>query len=381
MSVIRLINVHQYLITLFFLTLDTFLHTGGIEKFNRCFLLALQQIADESGVYVRAGAMYDTDCDERYFPKKHYKAWKGNRWLCVLQSVIEARKHNVLILGHINLALIGILAKKINPGIRIIQIVHGIDIWQTQTKRKKQILELADEIWAVSEYTRRTMLHNNPFIEPGKLRLFHNTLDPYFRLPTNFEKPVYLCERYGFDKNTKVVLTVTRLASTEKFKGYDAIIALMRELNASLDQPVHYLLCGKTDDSELERINAVSKKHDASDFVTLPSYIKDEELTDHYLLADTFIMPSKKEGFGIVFIEAMACGCKVIAGNKDGSTEALQHGRLGTLVDPDNPAEIRAALQQALADEHHQAEQMQKQVLDTFGFPIFKNRLKEYLGL
>lgn len=343
--------------------------------------MALRQITDESGMYMRTGAMYDSDCDERYISQKHYKAWKGNRWLCVLQSVIEARKHKVLILGHINLALIGILAKKINPEIRIIQIVHGIDIWQPQTKRKKQILELADEIWAVSEYTRSTMLHNNPYIDSRKLRLFPNTLDPYFRLPSNFEKPVYLRERYGLDNNTKVVLTVTRLASTEKFKGYDAIIALMKELNTSLAHPVHYLLCGKTDDSELQRINAVIKKHDATDFVTLSGYIKDEELTDHYLLADTFIMPSKKEGFGIVFIEAMACGCKVIAGNKDGSTEALQHGRLGTLIDPDNPAEIRTALQQALADEHHQAEQMQKQVLETFGFPIFKNRLKEYLRL
>ena len=55
-------------------------------------------------------------------------------------------------------------------------------------------------------------------------------------------------------------------------------------------------------------------------------------------------MPSKGEGFGIVFLEALSCGKPVLAGNKDGSVDALLNGKLGTLVDPDDPAEIAEAL-------------------------------------
>ena len=61
-----------------------------------------------------------------------------------------------------------------------------------------------------------------------------------------------------------------------------------------------------------------------------------QELLDYYRLADVFVMPSTGEGFGIVFLEASATGLPVIAGNRDGSVDALAEGRIGTLVDPDD---------------------------------------------
>ncbi len=78
--------------------------------------------------------------------------------------------------------------------------------------------------------------------------------------------------------------------------------------------------------------------------MTLAGYIPEEELNDHYNLCDVFAMPSKGEGFGIVFLEAMACGKPVLAGNKDGSVDALLGGKLGALVDPDDVAQIAETL-------------------------------------
>ena len=52
----------------------------------------------------------------------------------------------------------------------------------------------------------------------------------------------------------------------------------------------------------------------------------DEELVDHYNLSNVFLMPSYGEGFGIVFLEALSCGIPVIAGNTDGSKDALMNG-------------------------------------------------------
>jgi glycosyltransferase involved in cell wall biosynthesis len=69
-----------------------------------------------------------------------------------------------------------------------------------------------------------------------------------------------------------------------------------------------------------------------------------EEPADHYRLCDVFAMPSTGEGFGIVFLEAMACGKPVIGGTRDSAVDALRHGELGVLVDPEDPAQLRDAL-------------------------------------
>jgi glycosyltransferase involved in cell wall biosynthesis len=75
-----------------------------------------------------------------------------------------------------------------------------------------------------------------------------------------------------------------------------------------------------------------------------------EELPEYFRLADVFVMPSALEGFGIVFLEAMATGVRVIGGSQDGSRDALCDGALGTLVDPDNGEELASAILAALDD-------------------------------
>jgi glycosyltransferase involved in cell wall biosynthesis len=74
--------------------------------------------------------------------------------------------------------------------------------------------------------------------------------------------------------------------------------------------------------------------------VSFAGFVAPDELVDHYRLADVFAMPSTGEGFGVVFLEAMACGTPVLGGNRDGSVDALDGGRLGLLVEPMNVAAI-----------------------------------------
>ncbi len=86
-------------------------------------------------------------------------------------------------------------------------------------------------------------------------------------------------------------------------------------------------------------------------------------------------MPGRGEGFGFVFLEAMACGIPVIASELDGSREAVLDGKLGQVVNPDDPE----ALQRAILSALEQPKQI-PEGLDYFSFPNFNKRLSRILS-
>ena len=104
----------------------------------------------------------------------------------------------------------------------------------------------------------------------------------------------------------------------------------------------------------------------------------DEELAAHFSLADVYIMPSEKEGFGIVFIEAMYYNKPVIAGNKDGSTDALLNGKLGLLVNPESLEEVSAAIMKMM-EHKEQYLPDRKLLMENFSYPVYKEKWREVL--
>lgn len=84
-------------------------------------------------------------------------------------------------------------------------------------------------------------------------------------------------------------------------------------------------------------------------FVRFIGRASDEDVLALYNSASAFVMPSTKEGFGIVFAEAAATGLPVIGGNKDGSVDALADGQIGRAIDPARQEQIVTALNDALA--------------------------------
>ncbi|CAN5373771.1 hypothetical protein BH09BAC3_BH09BAC3_12990 [soil metagenome] len=362
-----------------FLYLKAFSLTGGIEKFNRSFLKALADLEEEKFIKATAISAYDTSVDEKYFPSSQFKGYNGNKLLFTLNCLVEAYKYDTVIISHINLALVGYLMKKMNPSLKLALIAHGIEIWPRQSGVKRKILDQASLILAVSQFTKNKIVELNKGIAADKISVFPNTMDPYVDLPTDFSKPEYLIDRYNLRKESIVLLTITRLSSSEKYKGYDDLIEAMPEL-LKLERNFQYLICGKADDLEKKRIEDLIDKVGVKDSVRLIGFVAESELRDHYLLADIFIMKSKMEGFGIVFIEALANGRKVIAGNKDGSVDALMNGELGWLIDPDSEQELIQAVKEALTSKHNPVH-VQEKVMKAFGFPSYKLRLRNFLNV
>lgn len=335
---------------------------------------ALQHISGEQNYTFKAVSVYDNDHDSRYIDEENYKGFNGNRVCFTVKTLFSFFKYDVVILGHLNLASVGVLIKVLRPKTRIILIAHGIEVWDKQPFMKDRLLKQADVILAVSNFTKSKILEHND-IAPDKIKIFPNTIDPYFKLPNAKEKPNYLLERYGLSKDTKIILTITRINRHEVYKGYDLVIQILPDI-VKLFPDVKYLLCGKYGPFEESRLKQLVEKYKLEDNFILTNFIKEEELTDHYILADVFILPSKNEGFGIVFIEALICGLTVIAGNKDGSVDALLNGKAGKLINPENSEELSKAIIDLL---NNPSVDNRKIVLENFSFDQFKKRLRTVL--
>lgn len=361
-----------------FLYLSAFSNIGGIQKFNQSFLKALHELSIDGLIDAEAISSHDNKTNEKYFSSFRFSGFAGNKFLFSIKAIAKAIRCNTIIVGHINLAAIACVVKRIFPQKKIVLIVHGIDVWHELKGFQKELILSADIILAVSDFTKQKLLEFNSGIKAEKIKIFHNTIDPWFELPQQFDKPDYLLQRYQLNPQQKIILTITRLADSEKYKGYDTIIEILVDL-VSKDKNIIYLIAGKADASEKKRVEHLIAKHQMQDYVRLLGYIDDKELNDHYLLSDVFVMPSKKEGFGIVFIEAMACGRKVIAGNQDGSAEALMNGALGVLVNPNDTTQIQKAIVDSLVNREIDPAMLQKKVKQHFGFEVYKENLKNIL--
>lgn len=357
-----------------FLILSAFKFTGGLEKFNRAFMKALSDISSEQKFELFVKSSHDELPDERYISKDNFEGFGGNKIKFALSCLSEAKKIELAFIGHINLAPVAIFLKFLNPKIKLYVNGHGIEIWSKQLFFKKLLLKFADKILAVSNFTKKQIVTNNK-IDENKILVFHNTLDPYFKIPQKFEKPKYLLKRYGIDEKTKIILSIARITQYEGYKGYDKVLDSLPSVINEIPN-VKYILCGKYTDVEEKRLMDKAKHLGVEQNFKLTGFIKEEELADHYLLADVFILPSKKEGFGIVFIEAAACGASVIAGNQDGSVDALINGKLGKLINPANENEISETIIEILNNPLSNKSNL---VNDYFGFDKFKEKLRAIL--
>jgi len=365
--------------TTLFLTLRVFSATGGIEKVCRVAGKAMHELAVEQPPKKMAiCSLYDVQADINtdYFPAAIFTGFGKSRFnffQCVVKKGFGSER---IILSHVNLLLIGYIIKLLSPKTKLVLMAHGIEVWQRFTWWKRMALLKCDLIIAVSQFTRQKLIGENGLPE-NKITVLNNCLDPFLPAPLANGKPVSLLQRYGIQATDKVLLTLTRMAYNEQYKGYEQVIqsvsALMKKANS-----IKYLLVGKYDATEKARLDALVNQLGVQEHVIFSGFIPDAELAAHYALADLYIMPSQKEGFGIVFIEAMFYGKPVIAGNVDGSVDALQNGQLGILVDPNNQQQITAAIEQALTDTKKNTP-TKEAVLQHFGFPAYKEKLRAVL--
>jgi len=252
---------------------------------------------------------------------------------CLL-AAWRKRPFDVVFCGHVFMAPLAWIIGRL-LGARYWVQAHGTDIWDTRRSIVRSAIEAADMVTTVSRATRRSLL-GWADLAPERARVLPDTVRDLF-VPGVPSAELRARLKLG---PGPILLTVGRLAASERYKGHEQIFAVLAALRAQFPNLVHVVAGDGDDRPRLERRAAELA---GAGVVRFLGYVPEEELPDLYRLADLFVMPSSQEGFGIVYLEAAACGLRVVGGIGGGSADAIADERIGGLVPPnDGPALAQA---------------------------------------
>ncbi|HEX7708155.1 MAG TPA: glycosyltransferase family 4 protein [Thermoanaerobaculia bacterium] len=315
------------------LATDAYGGHGGIALFNREFVAALTMHSDCEEVVV-VPRVIGTDVGDipprvRFFAD----AARGNGAYLRAIAALRKQSFDLVICGHVNLLPVA-AALDAHP----LLITHGIEVWKPlESPLSRRLLHRSRGIVSVSAVTRDRLVgwsgYKGPtFVLPNAVHLEQYGIR---------EKRPDLIERYQIE-GKRVLLTVGRLSAEERYKGFDEVMEALPEL----PEDVVYLIAGGGND--FPRLQQKAMQLGITDRVRFTGLFDESDKPDIYNLADVYVMPSRGEGFGFVFLEAMACGVPVIGSRLDGGREALLDGKLGTLADPASPEAICNAILETL---------------------------------
>ena len=350
---------------------------GGIQQYSRVLARALRELLPAAAIRVvtKEGAFRAQKTSPRLFrsAREIVKQWHTLAFVIRLMQQVIFFRPNLVIVTHLHFARAAYLFRW--TGLRYWVAVHGIEAQQSLSPLTRRALRSADRILPVSRHTQR-IVHALK-LGNDRCTILPNCVDGDRFYPQ--EKPASLLRLYGLGPTRKILFTLARLDSRERYKGHDLVLEALPRIRRIIPE-VHYILSGRG--NETKHLRQRVRDLDLNDCVTLTGFVPDQALRDHYNLCDIFLMPSRAEGFGIVFLEALACGKSVIAGNADGSRDPLADGAFGKLIDPSSVDELVDAVTKRLLAQPPSGADVQglrTRVLQRFGFETFKANLASLL--
>lgn len=352
-----------------FLT-DAFGGHGGIALYNRDFLESLcSSPAFASGVAIPRHMQRPPGPIP---PKLTYlRESIGGKLRYIIASIRLLRRDrvfDVVLCAHINLLPFAYFASRFLKA-PLVLFIFGIEAWKpTRSPLANALTRKASWIVSISNVTALSFKSwaNG---SDQQLLVLPNAIHPDWYGPGI--KDEGLLARYGLAGKT-VLMTLGRLESRERYKGFDEVLEVVPQLARSIPD-IAYLVVGEGTDRP--RLEAKAAAMGIADRVVFAGAIAENEKADHYRLADAFVMPSRGEGFGFVLLEAMACGVPVVASSLDGGREALRDGELGLLVDPSDPTQLLDAIPRALKKPKGQV----PSGLEHFFFRNFESRAHRFI--
>jgi phosphatidylinositol alpha-1,6-mannosyltransferase len=352
---------------------------GGIQEASRQTLHALRNILAQrnfSGTYLGLNDPLGSQIVQAEDQPIPFNGYRRSKFKFVLQALRLARKKpSIVIAAHLNLAIVAQWLKRISPRTKTIVLCHGVEVWDALPANRRRALLAADMVLSPSTYTAGK-LSTIQAVPADKIRVLpwpiNSEMLRMAQVKSNLAPPP------GFPQGP-VILTVGRWASAERYKGADDLIRAIPRLRASFPG-LGLVAVGGGDDSP--RLKAIAAELGIADSVHFFEGISREQLAACYAHSEIFALPSTGEGFGIVFIEAMAFALPVVGVAAGGLTDIIRDGANGFLVPAKDPAALADSLARLLSDPSLRSEigrNGAETVNQRYQFPLFETGLQQIL--
>jgi glycosyltransferase involved in cell wall biosynthesis len=352
---------------------------GGIQRAGRHLAAVLTEFASSRGMDCRLLSLNDSQelhrmaLGGREFVYTGCARSKGRFVATALRAA--RRKAKLVLAGHPNLGPVVQAMRVVAPRMKSILCTHGVEVWEPLGSLRRRALRRADLVLAPSKDTAEHVAAQQE-VARGRIRVLPWALDPQFEA---FVAAGAQPTPPGDFPRGRVILTVGRWLATERYKGMDTLITALPRL-LMLWPELQLVLAGSGDDRGW--LEDLAEKNGVIRHVHFLSGLSYAELAACYGACEVFALPSRGEGFGFVYLEAMACGKPVIGGAHGGAPEIIQDGVTGYLVPHGDSVQLATAFQALLADPAHAKEmgaRGRRTVEQEYRFQAFAKSLKRIL--
>ncbi len=352
---------------------------GGVQRVGRHMAAVLTEFASSRGMDCRLLSLNDSPelhrmtLGGREFVYTGCDRAKGRFMVTAMRAA--RRKAKLVLAAHPNLGPVAQAMRVAAPRLKSIICTHGIEVWEPLPGLRRRALRHANLVLAPSRDTADHVAAQQQ-VARERIRVLHWALDPQFEallaagsqtaLPANFP-------------TGRVILTVGRWLATERYKGMDTLITALPRLLPRWPE-LQLALVGEGDDRAW--LEELTEKNGVLRHVHFLSGLSSAELAACYGACEIFALPSRGEGFGLVYLEAMARGKPVIGGAHGGAPEVIEDGVTGYLVPHGDPIHLATSIEALLADPAHAREmgaRGRQRVEREFRFSVFAKSFKKIL--
>lgn len=326
-----------------FAALSIFDHIGGIQRFNQRIVDALT--SGDGRPFTKVTILSLRDSAPRALPEGCVFVGCGGRrlkFVLTFAGRLLRDRPSVVFLGHVNLAILSVITCAFAAGAAAVLFVHGIEVWGDEKERpipwfeRAVVRRLIDVVISVSSFTE-SLMSRAYCLPAAKFRRLNNAIDMAEGAARASSAPKKVRRR---------LISVARL--DEAYKGIGHVVIAVARLRKKFPD-IEYLVVG---DGRLKpELIALARALRIDGCVRFCGELTELDLAAAYRESDVFVLSSRKEGFGIVFLEAWKHGLPVVCGNADASTEVVTHGHDGLVVDPDDIDALSAAIDRMLSND------------------------------
>lgn len=350
---------------------------GGVQNYTNTLLDALRDVLGNDRVRIVA-------VPEDAIPRRNGHAALGTsakvRFLAAAVASAIFWRPDLVICAHVGVAPVGRLIRRLT-GVSYWVVLYGIEVWGELSKAKRDALRGAARLVAITRFTLEATIRRHDLggvsaviLPPTLPRRPHSLLKPAGGASEEPRRPM--------------VLTVGRIAASERYKGHDVMLEAWPSVLHRVPD-AEYWIVGDGDDRN--RLELRARELGIAGSLRFAGSVSPEELAVCYDRCSVFAMPARTEldgivprgeGFGIVFLEAMAYGKPVVGPRTGAPAEFIRSGEHGLLVDPLNPVEVGDALVELLGDPARacrMGDAGKDWVAREFSFERFCERVRESL--